>query len=130
MGKLRHIAVASSDPAKTAKFYKEVFDFAEVGQAESPLGDAIFLSDGTINIAVVKFKGVDQLGRGLDYVGLHHFGVLVDDVAKVSKKAVAMGAKSLVANDKDMKGQYEVKHIDPDGMVFDLSEHPWAGSQP
>ena len=39
----------------------------------------MFLTDGTLNIAILKF-GDDQLGKGLDYTGIHHFGVVVDDV--------------------------------------------------
>lgn len=128
MGKLRHLAIASNDPAKTAEFYKEVFEFKEVGKGADRLGDAIFLSDGTLNIAIVKFKGVDQLGRGLDYVGIHHFGVLVDDVGKANDKAISLGAKPAFKSET-MKG-YEVKLIDSDGVLFDLAQHPWPGAQP
>jgi hypothetical protein len=30
------------------------------------LADGVFLSDGTLNMAILKFK-TDQLGKGLDY---------------------------------------------------------------
>jgi hypothetical protein len=43
------------------------------------LADGVFLSDGTLNMAILKFK-TDQLGKGLDYRGIHHFGMLVEDV--------------------------------------------------
>ncbi len=32
MAKIKHIAIATQDPDKTARFYKEVFDLQEVGK--------------------------------------------------------------------------------------------------
>jgi hypothetical protein len=37
MAKLRHIAVHTPDPEKTAEFYKRVFDMKEVGRTDSPI---------------------------------------------------------------------------------------------
>ena len=71
--KLSHIAIATPDPEKTAAFYKEVFGFEEVGRTNTPLATGVYLSDGTLNMAILRFH-TDQLGRGLDYQGLHHFG--------------------------------------------------------
>lgn len=128
-GKLRHLALATQDVEKTANFYKEAFGFEEVKRVDVDLGEAIILTDGTINITVARFR-TDQLGKGLDYVGLHHFGVLVDDVEKASAEAVALGAQCLFDNPAEMKGSFEVKHVGPDGVVFDLSEHAWVGAKP
>jgi catechol 2,3-dioxygenase-like lactoylglutathione lyase family enzyme len=77
MAKLRHIALHTPDPEKTAEFYKRVFDMAEVGRTDSPIAKGIYLSDGTINLAVLRFKTVEAADRqdGLGPVfGLHHFG--------------------------------------------------------
>src|SRR5947209_20496755 len=79
MPKLRHIAIAAEDPEAMAEFYKKAFDFVEVGRPNGVLADGVFLSDGTLNMAILKFKS-DQLGKGMDYRGLHHFGMLVEDV--------------------------------------------------
>jgi catechol 2,3-dioxygenase-like lactoylglutathione lyase family enzyme len=64
MPKLRHIAIATNDPKATAEFYKQAFGFEQVGETSpsSPLASGYFLSDGTLNIAVLKFK-TDQLGK-------------------------------------------------------------------
>jgi len=129
MAKLRHIAIATQDPETTAAFYREAFEFAEVGRTDAPLGTAIYLSDGTLNIAIVRFK-TDQLGRGMDYVGLHHLGFLVDDADAASRKLSALGADCLVARPEKPKGFFEIKHRGPDGVVLDLSDHPWIGSAP
>ena len=50
MAKIKHIAIRTPDPEKTAAFYKKVFDLEEVGQARS----GVYLSDGYINLAILK----------------------------------------------------------------------------
>jgi catechol 2,3-dioxygenase-like lactoylglutathione lyase family enzyme len=136
MAKIRHIALATNDPIKTAEFYKQAFDFKEVGRTGNPddpggIAWGIYLSDGTLNLAVLKFKNVDQLGKGLDYVGIHHFGVLIDDLDSYIKKLEAMGAPCFMRPDPSMGGVFfETKFRGPDGVVFDCSEHPWVGAAP
>jgi hypothetical protein len=75
-----------------AEFYKKAFDFKEVRKTDGPLAYGYHLSDGTIDLAILRFK-TDQIGKGLEYTGLHHFGVLVDDVEKVSQKVEALGGR-------------------------------------
>jgi len=136
MAKIRHIALATNDPIKTAEFYKQAFDFKEVGRTGNPndpkgIAWGIYLSDGTLNLAVLKFKNVDQLGKGLDYVGIHHFGVLVDDLPAQAEKLEAMGAPCFMKPDASMGGVFfETKFRGPDGVVFDCSEHAWVGAAP
>ena len=85
MPKLRHIALAAEDPFAAAEFYKQAFDFTEVSRIEKSddpkKSYGVFLSDGTLSLAVLHF-GWDQ-GPGLDFRGIHHFGVLVEDVDTV-----------------------------------------------
>jgi len=134
--KLRHIALATNDPVKTAEFYKRAFGFKEVGRAGSPnnpkaIAWGFYLSDGTLNLAILKFMNVDQLGKGLDYVGVHHFGILVDNVDKYAKKLESLGADCFMKQDANTAGSYyETKFHGPDGTVFDLSEHAWVGAAP
>ena len=135
MPKLRHIALATDDPDKTAAFYIEAFDFKEVGRVGNPddpdngLAWGIYLSDGTLNLAVLKFKNVDQLGKGLDYTGIHHFGVLVEDLDETLQKLDKMGAPCIMKQDPNSTEQfYETKFRGPDGVVFDVSEHAWIGA--
>lgn len=132
MQKLRHIAIATNDPKSTAEFYKAAFGFVEIGQTRpnSKLADGYFLSDGTLNIAILKFK-TDQIGKGMDYVGLHHFGVLVEDAEKMVEIMEALGAECIMGSAAEAAASFfEVKFRGPDGTVFDIAQHPWAGSQP
>ena len=95
MPKLRHIAIAAEDPEAMAEFYKKAFDFVEVGRPNGVLADGVFLSDGTLNMAILKFK-TDQLGKGMDFRGIHHFGVLVEDVEEFTKKLESLGAEHYI----------------------------------
>ena len=127
MPKLRHIAIAAEDPEAMAEFYKNAFDFVEVGRPNGVLADGVFLSDGTLNVAILKFK-TDQLGKGVDYRGIHHFGVLVDDVDGYTKKLEALGAECFAKRPEKAKGFFETKFHGPDKVTFDITDHPWKGS--
>jgi catechol 2,3-dioxygenase-like lactoylglutathione lyase family enzyme len=127
--RLRHIAIAVPDPRAAADFYKAAFGWEEVGSGfDEHLGHGIFLSDGVVQVAFIRFTS-DQIGRGLDFVGLHHIGLLTDDAPAMMNRLEAMGAEQLnlgTAGD----ATFETKFRDPDGVVFDIASHPWAGALP
>jgi catechol 2,3-dioxygenase-like lactoylglutathione lyase family enzyme len=130
MAKLRHIAIAANDPDAMAEFYKQAFDFKEVRKTDGPLAYGYHLSDGTIDLAILRFK-TDQLGRGLDYTGLHHFGILVEDAAAAAHKLESLGGKHYMDQaDAGRTGGFEVKFYGPEGILFDVAEHPWTGTEP
>jgi catechol 2,3-dioxygenase-like lactoylglutathione lyase family enzyme len=128
VAKLRHIAIAAEDPYATAEFYKAAFDFVEVHRTEPAEGKSygVFLSDGTISMAILHFAW-DQ-GLGLDFRGLHHFGVLVDDVDAYTRKLEALGADCFAKRPEKAKGFFETKFHGPDRVTFDITDHPWKGS--
>jgi catechol 2,3-dioxygenase-like lactoylglutathione lyase family enzyme len=132
MPKLRHIALAAEDPFAAADFYKEAFGFTEVSRTEKSddpkKSYGVFLSDGTLSLAVLHF-GWDQ-GPGLDFRGVHHFGVLVEDVEKITGKIEELGAKCFAKRPEGHKGFYETKFYGPDKVIFDIADHPWRGSAP
>jgi catechol 2,3-dioxygenase-like lactoylglutathione lyase family enzyme len=131
MPKLRHIAIAAENPEAMAEFYKKAFGFAEVGRPNGVLADGVFLSDGTINMAVLKFK-TDQLGKGIDYRGIHHFGVLVEDVEEYSRKLESLGASHYIDQGQQghQAGYFEKKFFGPEHVLFDIAEHGWGGAAP
>jgi len=92
MAKLRHLAIACKDPDAMAEFYMKAFDFTVARHGDGPLAYGVHLTDGTIDLALLRFKS-DQIGKGMDYTGLHHFGILVDDLDEAAKKALSVGAK-------------------------------------
>jgi catechol 2,3-dioxygenase-like lactoylglutathione lyase family enzyme len=133
MAKIRHLTIATRDLEKVATFYKSAFEFEEVGRTDpnDPNVDGIYLSDGTLNLAIIKFNQ-DELGKGIEYAGLHHFGVLVDDMAGAQETIEGLGAECFMQRGKDapLTARFEMKFRGPDGVVFEVSGHPWLGSAP
>ena len=90
MARIQHLAIASLDPFKQAEFYKRVFGFEEVKRLDNPRAKGVVLTDGHINISVLQFHQ-DQIDQGMDFTGLHHFGVLVDDLEGTAQKCLEAG---------------------------------------
>jgi methylmalonyl-CoA/ethylmalonyl-CoA epimerase len=134
MAKLRHIALHTPDPEKTAEFYKQVFDMVEVGRTDSPLAKGIYLSDGTINMAVLRFKTTEAADRhdGLGPVfGLHHFGFWVEDPDETRRRLKDAGAEYRESRAEAAKTSFfEEKYKGPDGVMLDITEHGWVGAEP
>ena len=131
MAKLRHIALHTLDPEKTAEFYKQVFDMVEVGRTDSPLAKGIYLSDGTINLAVLRFKTKEAADRGdgLDSVfGLHHFGFWVENEDETRRKLKEAGAEYLFTVDRP--DYFEEKYKGPDAVMVDISGRGWVEAEP
>ncbi|MDP3767881.1 MAG: VOC family protein, partial [Dehalococcoidia bacterium] len=63
MAKLRHIAISVPDPEKSAQFYEAAFGLTRVGTTDSPLATGVYLSDGVINVALLKYKTDDAAGK-------------------------------------------------------------------
>jgi catechol 2,3-dioxygenase-like lactoylglutathione lyase family enzyme len=123
MAKLRHIAIRTAEPEQTAAWYKEALGLVEVGRARN----GVYLSDGDVNIAILRTS--TETTRGEVAPGLHHVGFLVEDLDATCQKLSQMGAERLLA--APQAGNYfEVKHLGPDGVEFDVSEHGWAGARP
>ena len=134
MAKLRHIALSVKDPEKTAKFYEDAFDLQRVGEVNSALAEGIYLSDGTINIALLLYKSDEMSGygegedeRGKDWEGIHHMGFLVDDVKDTERKIENAGGKYLMGRPDGPEPNtfYEIKFRDPQGVIVDVTHLGW-----
>lgn len=131
MARLRHIAMAVPDPQKAAKFYVETFGMTEVGRTESELATGVYLSDGVVNLALLKYHTDEAAGRerGRDYVGVHHIGFVVDDLEGQGTTIEHNGGSFFLdlPGDKDSL-YFERKYRDPDGIIFDISHNGWVGT--
>ena len=130
MAKLRHIAMQVPDLEKAAKFYETVFEMERVAHGHTPFGDALMLSDGVINMALLNFPdGTKGQLNGPDWAGLHHFGFLVDDEDETAKAIEDNGGEYFTKLPEGIPGlQAEAKYKDPNGVVFDISAHGWSTS--
>jgi catechol 2,3-dioxygenase-like lactoylglutathione lyase family enzyme len=130
MAKLRHIALQVPDLEKAAAFYESALEMHRVSQVESPVGNAISLSDGLVNLTLLHFPEGTVGGKGgPDWAGLHHFGFVVDDAAQTAEKIKASGGAFFFKLPDGYPGvDAESKYKDPNGIVFDVAEHDWRQS--
>jgi predicted enzyme related to lactoylglutathione lyase len=130
MARLRHIAVCVKNLEKAALFYETVFDLKRVGREDIEIGSAIYLSDGVVNLALLKFAGAkgNDLADPANAVGANHFGLQVDDLAEAQRRIEAAGGKFFFDLGDARKGNFERKFKDPDGVLFDISQHGWIGT--
>jgi catechol 2,3-dioxygenase-like lactoylglutathione lyase family enzyme len=134
MPKLRHLALYTADPEKTAAFYKDAFDMKEVGRTDSPFAEGIYLSDGTVNVAVLCYRSKELAAKlgGSSELGVSHFGFWVEDMETARKRLEDLGAQHVESRDPNSAptGFFEDKWKGPDGTVFDITDHGWVGAQP
>jgi len=129
--RLRHFAIVVRDLERSARFYQNVFGFREVGREDLEIGSGIYLSDGYINLALLQYKS--SAGSGLadpkGFVGAHHFGIQVDDLAQTQQRIEAAGGEFYfdLGNDAN-KYNFERKFKDPDGVIFDISKNGWLNA--
>ncbi len=138
MAKIKHIAIATQDADKAAKFYVEVFGLKQIAKLDSPNASGYYLSDGNINMAILNFKNDQVSGPeyGQGYSGLHHIGFEVDDLDDTAEKLAAIDSKPRdeinQALGVGMGGSHhanvEVKYGGPDGVIIDISQTGWVGT--
>ncbi len=126
MSKLRHIAMQVPDLEKAAAFYEKVFGMKRAGSAESPVGNAISLSDGVMNLTLLNFPdGKGGMINGQDWAGLHHIGFVVDNKDETARKIEESGGEYFMTLPEYPGVDAETKYRDVNGVVFDISEHDW-----
>src|SRR5207237_10326106 len=98
MARIKHIALVTDDPVKTAEFYKSQFGLTELYRWPTDTGEkGVWLSDGYIYFAILKYGTGDapKLGPGQtsDLRGIHHIGFQVDDIAATEQQLKAAGVR-------------------------------------
>jgi len=134
MPRIKHVAIATRDPEGTAKFYKEGLGLNEVGKVQSALAEGYYLSDGYINLAILKYHNdeVATTEGAPRHAGIHHIGFSVEDMADAQAQILGAGAtphleQQVNAAMKDASSlNVEYKFTGPDGVTVDLSAAGWA----
>lgn len=112
MVKIRHLAIKTADPARLAKFYQETLGLELIHQ--SPNG--YFVTDGYLTLALLRSRPEEAPP------GINHFGIEVEDAAEIGRKIVAAGLPEPTL--RPSKTPFaEQRGMDPDGNLFDISEH-------
>jgi catechol 2,3-dioxygenase-like lactoylglutathione lyase family enzyme len=109
------MAIMTLDPGKLADFYEKVFEMKVLFRSPEP-GGAVFMTDGYFNVALLPNKGNDTPS------GINHFGWHVEDKEEIARRIEEFG---LAAPTKRPSTRPYAEHraTDPDGNLFDLSEH-------
>ena len=121
--KIRHISIVARDTEALAAFYVDAFGLKEVhrdDKRKKPDGKiGVFLTDGYINLAILPLRL-----EGEQTHGLHHFGLHIEDTAAAGEKLSSHGVDlpKLRPGDRPFA---EHRAMDPEGNIFDLSEHGW-----
>jgi lactoylglutathione lyase len=125
MAKLRHIAIAVKDPEKAAKFFEDAFGMTRAGSAMR----GVYMSDGTMNVALLNFGEEPVPGFEKGYEGIIHFGMWVDSTDVIDRRIKDAGGSYLTGRfEKDPNVFYEVKYKTPEGIVFDVTANGWKGA--
>ena len=112
MTRIRHLAIKSADPARLAKFYQETLGLELLHKS----GSGYYVTDGHLTLALLQCRPEDAPP------GINHFGVEVNDASELSAKMVAAGLPAPTM--RPSKTPFaEQRGMDPDGNLFDISEH-------
>ena len=125
MTKIKQVAIAVGDPDKAATFYEQAVGLKIIGKFNNSNEEGYFLTDGDINIALLKFKNeaaADGAPGGTSYRGLHHIGYLVDNLEEARAKLEGANAPGF-----PLKDPHYVKFNAPDGEIGEITEVGWLG---
>jgi catechol 2,3-dioxygenase-like lactoylglutathione lyase family enzyme len=139
MARIRHIALVTDDPAKTAEFYKEHFGLTELYRRPGDTGEkGVWLSDGYIYFAILKYgePGAPKLGPGQtsDLRGIHHIGFYVDDEEATAKELRQSGYSPVPIPETygtrenrvaAMGDAQNLKYLGPDEVQIDIRSRGW-----
>ncbi|MBT5048429.1 MAG: VOC family protein [Rhodospirillaceae bacterium] len=118
MSKLRHIAIIVPDPEEARQFFEDAFGMVAVGTARR----GIYVSDGTLNIALLKQEHPEEA------LGIAHFGIWVDDLDTAEERIAAAGGSYVTGRPTSPNSFYEAKFKTPTGQLFDVTHTGWAGA--
>ena len=142
MARIKHIALVTDDPVKTAEFYKQHFGLTELYRRPTDTGEkGVWLSDGYIYFAILKYGDADapKLGPGQtsDLRGIHHIGFQVDDLDATKAELEAAGVQPVPIPESYRSRPREreeatpemaainLKYLGPDAVQFDVRQKGW-----
>ena len=118
MNRIVHIALKVDDLERTTQFYETVFGFKEAKTEKVRDHTSRHLSDGTIDLSLVKYDaGTQSAESGAAGEGpcIHHFAVEVADMKAAEREIRAQGCE--IISDP---GVIPVKFRAPGGTVCEI----------
>jgi lactoylglutathione lyase len=82
MARIVHIALKVDDLEKATEFYEKGFGFTEMETGQVRDHTSRHLTDGTIDLALIKYDSEDSAEARASGLGpcIHHFAIEVDDM--------------------------------------------------
>jgi hypothetical protein len=121
----RHVAYNSEDPDRSAELFKFAFDMKQLGRTDSNGVTAVYLSDGTMNLALVKNSPIAKKSVQL-------LGIKVPNMKEVgerlrqSSEFLYPGEAPIELRERPAGSPFKKTYLrDPDGNEIDLSEEGW-----
>ncbi len=117
MARIVHIALKVDDLETTSQFYEKLFGFKPVETSKVRDHTSRHLSDGTIDLAIIKYDSEESAEARASGTGpcIHHFGIEVDDLEQTAEKLRTMGCE--IISDP---GVTPVKFRAPGGTVAEI----------
>lgn len=118
MNRIVHLALKVDDLERTTEFYQKVFGFAEANTEKVRDHTSRHLTDGTIDLALIKYdQGTQSAESKAAGEGpcIHHFAVEVDDVEAATRQVSLYGCE-LISD----PGVIPVKFRAPGGTVCEI----------
>ena len=117
MNRIVHIALKVDDLVRTSEFYEKVFGFEPVETSKVRDHTSRHLSDGAIDLALIKYDSEESAEAGAAGQGpcIHHFAIEVDNVEKYLAEIGRFGCE--IISDP---GVIPVKFRAPGGTVLEI----------
>ncbi len=117
MARIVHIALKVDDLEKASHFYEKVFGFQPVETSKIRGHTSRHLSDGTIDLALLKYDSEESAEARASGAGpcIHHFAIEVDDFEESVAEIGKMGCE--IISDP---GVIPVKFRAPGGTVAEI----------
>jgi predicted enzyme related to lactoylglutathione lyase len=117
MNRIVHIAVKVDDLKTTSEFYQKVFGFTPMDNAKVRNHTSFHLSDGTIDLALIKYDSEQSAESKAAGPGpcIHHIGIEVDDVKEYLAQIEQFGCE--IISDP---GVIPIKFRAPGGTVLEI----------
>ena len=123
----RHVAFSAADPDRLAEFYRFALGMKTIGRVEAKDSGmtAVYLSDGTMNMALVKNPPIAKRGVQL-------LGIKVENIKEIGERLqdsaefLYPGEAPIELRERPASSPYKAVYFkDPDGNEIDLSEEGW-----
>ncbi len=117
MARIVHIALKVDDLERSSQFYEKVFGFHPVETSKVRDHTSYHLSDGTIDLALIKYDSEESTEARASGAGpcIHHFAIEVEDFEQSVAEIGRMGCE--IISDP---GVIPVKFRAPGGTVAEI----------